>query len=65
MYRRKQFSDKITLFLAEQTHAVEFVMRLLALGGKSVLYADYHVELFTSCFKLSRRQKLQSCLGDK
>lgn len=36
MCRRKQFSDKITLFLATQSHAVEFVMWLLAVGGKSV-----------------------------
>lgn len=38
MCRGKQFSDKITLFLAKQAHAVEFVMWLLAVG-KLVLYA--------------------------
>lgn len=42
MCRRKQFSDKITLFLATHTHVAEFLLWLLAVTKrKKKVDADY------------------------
>lgn len=47
--RRKQFSDKITLFLAKQTHVVEYLMWLLA---SEVIAVCSQIELFHIAFQV-------------
>lgn len=59
MCRRKQFSDKITLFLAKQAHVVEFLLWLLA--EKSA--ESWQVELFHVSFQAGDEAKVMVLFG--
>lgn len=50
MCRRKQFSDKITLFLAKQAHVVEFLF--VVVGRKKVRAKILAGSAFAHYFKL-------------
>lgn len=56
MCRREQFSDKLTLFLATQAHAVEFFLWFLAENKSMLKY--WQVELFHISFQVGDKARV-------